>query len=155
RSIEFHFVVQRSVDGIQWIGIGQIMAAGFSVLHRNYNFTDHAPLSCTSYYRLRMVDLDGSNDFSSVRVVDAASENSHWINVFPNPVSDWITLKSIDDKPISGIEIYDVAGRKVREVAHSVGASLTIDVSDLPPGTYYFVYNQGSRPGVSPFVRYQ
>ncbi|HRE74133.1 MAG TPA: T9SS type A sorting domain-containing protein [Flavobacteriales bacterium] len=150
-----HFVVQRSVDGIQWIGIGQIMAAGFSVLHRNYNFTDHAPLSCTSYYRLRMVDLDGSNDFSSVRVVDAASENSHWINVFPNPVSDWITLKSIDDKPISGIEIYDVAGRKVREVAHSVGASLTIDVSDLPPGTYYFVYNQGSRPGVSPFVRYQ
>src|SRR5450432_1381164 len=53
-----YYDVERSSDQSGWIKIGTVKAKGFSSITSNYNFTDNLPLSGSSYYRLKMVDLD-------------------------------------------------------------------------------------------------
>ncbi|MBU0508797.1 hypothetical protein KKH27_08180 [bacterium] len=64
------FVVERSQDGQVFMAIGQVVPTG-SFSH--YQFVDSSPLDAdmerTFYYRLRMVDQDGTARFSPVEEV--------------------------------------------------------------------------------------
>jgi hypothetical protein len=64
------FVIERSSDGQSYFAIGQLAARGsFS----EYQFTDSSPLDAgtdrTFYYRLKMVDRDGTFHYSDVQEV--------------------------------------------------------------------------------------
>jgi hypothetical protein len=67
------FEVERSVDGQEFVKIGQLAAAGTTSATHSYQFTDAA--TATSYYRLRQVDFDGTATYSPV-VTLAASANA-------------------------------------------------------------------------------
>jgi hypothetical protein len=62
------FVVERSADGTTYLAVGQVTAKGS---YSQYTFTDHSPLDADMdrvfYYRLRMVNRDGSFSYSDVR----------------------------------------------------------------------------------------
>ena len=79
-----HFNVERSTDGQRFLSIGSVVAAGNSSSLRKYSFTDQQPLPGTYYYRVKMVDIDGSYKYSDVvRIIFDATQN---ISVYPNPV---------------------------------------------------------------------
>lgn len=64
------FVIERSSDGQSFFAVGQVPATGsFS----EYEFVDNSPLDVnadrTFYYRLRMVDRDGTYRYSDVQQV--------------------------------------------------------------------------------------
>jgi hypothetical protein len=64
------FVIERSSDGQDFFAIGQVAATGsFS----EYEFVDTSPLNVnvdhTFYYRLRMVDRDGTFRYSEIQQV--------------------------------------------------------------------------------------
>ena len=57
------------------------------------------------------------------------------LNIFPNPTSEILNIKSSTDLNEAGYEIYNVSGVLVLE--GSIGAQKNnIDVSKIPPGTY-------------------
>jgi len=58
-----------------------------------YNYTDAAPLHPVSYYRLKMVDLDGTSSYSAVRMINFSSGSSTSMRCFPNPATDHITVR--------------------------------------------------------------
>jgi hypothetical protein len=58
------FEIERSQDGNAFASIAQIKAVGNATLMSNYSFEDGNPLAGTNYYRLKMVDLDGSVSYS-------------------------------------------------------------------------------------------
>jgi|GEM_PF-6267659 len=65
------FEVQRSRDGIRFETIAILPGAGNAAAALDYHYLDPRPHPGVSYYRLRQVDYDGSDDFSdliSVRV---------------------------------------------------------------------------------------
>jgi hypothetical protein len=57
------FEIRRSSDAKHWNLIGELPSATQSNVLKKYGFTENAPLSGPSYYRLRMVDraLDGKD----------------------------------------------------------------------------------------------
>jgi len=57
------------------------------------------------------------------------------ISIFPNPFTDRITLEA-KNVSLIGIEIYNVLGKKVREIKQNIGDETTIDVSSLTSGVY-------------------
>ena len=79
--------VQRSGDGQRFASIGKVAAAGNSSLPRNYTYTDAAPPAGNDYYRLRMVDLDGSARYSKIVLVNGGLPGKN-ITVFSNPFHD-------------------------------------------------------------------
>ncbi|HEY4287164.1 MAG TPA: T9SS type A sorting domain-containing protein [Puia sp.] len=79
--------VQRSADGRTFATIGQVAAAGNSSLPKYYEFTDKSPLSGRGYYRLKMIDLDGSFKYSKVLLVSTGVTGTA-IKVYSNPFHD-------------------------------------------------------------------
>lgn len=82
-----YFEVERSVDGLSFITIGNVAAAGFSTTEIDYAFNDDAPVAGINYYRLRMVDLDGTFTYSNTIAINVRQQENS-VSVFPNPASD-------------------------------------------------------------------
>ena len=130
------FEVERSMDGSTWRRIGTVTPeADF-----DYEFLDETPLGTVTYYRLRQVDLDGSEDVSKVvvlRLDDLVSSG-----VFPNPIAPGGTLMLPDfDGPVS-IDLLDAGGKHLRSYQNP-GATLSLD--GVPSGMYQLRFAAGGR----------
>lgn len=117
------FDIERSNDGQIFEKIGKTKAEGKAT---NYNYLDKYPLSITTYYRLKINDLDGKNDYSNI--VSIATKTKEKLNIFPNPVSAILTINVVGD----GFQIYNLLGQEVIRGQ----ATKRVDVSALPQGAY-------------------
>ncbi len=131
------FEIQRSSDGKAWKKVGNVAAQGESKVRQTYVFVDHQPELGTSFYRLKMIDrgangLDGTFAFSSIRSVrfETRLESS----IYPNPVSNELTLKVTSWKQVKAIRINNLAGLQVYN-SGPVDAG-KVDVSKLDAGVY-------------------
>lgn len=113
------FVVQRSAEGQSWNSLKKIQGAGTTLKAQEYNFTDSAPLSGLSFYRIKQVDFDGTTDYSRIMNVNMSNESSSTqlnINeVYPNPFNSQINLEIIS--PFSGngrIALFDLNGNELK-----------------------------------------
>ncbi len=103
-----HFDVERSGDTETWEKVDAVDAAGNSQMPIRYATTDHAPLPGMSYYRLRMVDLDGSFKYSPmvpVQMIQTA------LICHPNPSNGAFTVSNVPDGAV--IDVRDALGRSV------------------------------------------
>lgn len=123
-----HFEIQQSHNGKIWNKIGQISAKGRSSIVSKYSFTDVSPLEGQNFYRLKMVDIDGSFAFTEIKSIAFPVVGSY---VFPNPVTDRIYFRSFDK--IREVVIYDTNG--VQQYKGAVSPE-GIAVSGLTAGIY-------------------
>ena len=85
-----YFEIQRSADGKDWIKAGTVQAQGNSTITKSYTFSDATPISGVVYYRLKMVDADGTFAYSSIRVIELSL--SATVTLFPNPTADFVNI---------------------------------------------------------------
>jgi len=85
-----YFDVMRSDDGVIFKGIGKINGSGNSTSTTFYLFTDVDPQAGVSYYRLKQVDYDGTEDFSHPVAIynPSGSIGIDEVKVLPNPFSE-------------------------------------------------------------------
>jgi hypothetical protein len=57
-----YFIIEKSEDGVVWIGIGQVQSAGNSTQRLDYSLEDKDVSQVINYYRLRQYDIDGADD---------------------------------------------------------------------------------------------
>ena len=57
-----HFIIEKSVDGFKWIGIGQVQSAGNSTQKIDYTLEDMDVSQVINYYRLHQYDIDGVDE---------------------------------------------------------------------------------------------
>ena len=79
------YLVERGTDAGAFAVVGVVEAdrAGAAVQTRAYGFRDANPLPGVSYYRLRTVDLDGSEEVSGIVAVERGAAGA--LAVSPNP----------------------------------------------------------------------
>ena len=77
------YIIERTVDGIEFDSIGFQPSHGDSDLPSHYQFTDTNPLSVLSYYRLGRVDIDGWIEYSELVVV-LAPKSRGLLDVMPH-----------------------------------------------------------------------
>lgn len=131
------FDVERSIDGINWIRIGQLQAAGHSASMRKYAFTDIAVAKSMLYYRLKMVEADGSYKNSAVRIV-AKANNIPGFVLYPNPAVSNVTvaLTEVSSTEME-IQVVNTLGQVVTTGQISKGTQLIdLNVSNLRKGIY-------------------
>ncbi|REA63279.1 hypothetical protein DSL64_06595 [Dyadobacter luteus] len=128
------FEVEKSADAKNWQLAGTKAAAQNSDVLNNYSFTDLSPLGGKSYYRLKMVDLDGSFAYSKIVGVQLEGSNIQ-MNLFPNPVAQQLFVQEEGQQTVKEVTIFNNAGNVVsfnKEVAADKG----VDVKSLLTGTY-------------------
>lgn len=132
-----YFEVERSKDGSVFSKIGRVHAAGNSSSIRNYSFADNAFVSGTNFYRLKMVDADGRFTYSKT-VAIRVDGNSNALQIFPNPAKGILHVQVPGSNENAMLIITDMTGRKVKQqkINGSGNTSFSIDIDDLPKGTY-------------------
>ena len=130
------FEVERSMDGSTFEHIGTVPAAGNSLQTIDYAFFDDDPGALT-YYRLRMVDHDGTWEHSPmVSIFRRSGVGGH---VFPVPAVN-VVYVPLPDLPMGGsADLLDGLGRRVRswELSPATSArSEEFPIGDLPAGSY-------------------
>lgn len=71
-----------------------------------------------------------------LEVEEQTEEDSEWM-VYPNPVSDWMTVLLPNNDPLVRLTVVDLQGREVKSVNPTFGQDrCSIQVTDLPSGVY-------------------
>ena len=108
-----YFSIEKSSDGIDWIEINRVEAAGNSTSILQYSMIDSASDENTVYYRLNQVDNDGKSKLYDA--VSAICKEGETIRVFPNPTTDGKFSLSKDVE----YEIFDNIGNKINTIEKS------------------------------------
>lgn len=128
------FVIQRSADSKTWKDIDFVKGHGTTNEVENYIYIDASPLLGINYYRLQQIDFDGKSEYSYI--VSLSLDN--YAQIFPNPVEN---VLSIDVKAYEGqpeyLEIYDLAGQRIKSYEKTNFSNTTLDVSDFNSGIYF------------------
>ncbi len=126
------FVVQRSSDGNNWQGLTTVSAVASTIGSYSYNDAD-AP-SGVNYYRLKLVNDDGSIGYSIIAVV--ANQTQPNIHFYPNPLHDMINVSA--PTPFHHVSLTDISGRTlwVREYSSGIN-NVQIPSAALPQGLYF------------------
>lgn len=129
------FEIQRSADTRTWQTLDFVnskSANGNSSVELNYQYNDLSLLTGTSYYRLRMVDLDGAFAYSQTRSLQA--EKVRGMLVYPNPVVNGKLSVVVSGMEPEAAEIYDAAG--VRKISQKLENGRDLNLKGLAPGAY-------------------
>lgn len=123
-----HFVIERSTDGVLFEATGSVSATGGGA----YNFTNTLTVILpTYYYRLKMVDIDGKYQYSTIVRINNGAANVR-LSVFPNPATQFITI--IIDRKQEAV-IINSTGQLIRRIG-LVGGSQTLNIATWNPGLY-------------------
>ncbi|HSZ84401.1 MAG TPA: T9SS type A sorting domain-containing protein, partial [Puia sp.] len=131
-----HFDIERSSDGSTWNSIGTVDAQGNSQIVVNYSYLDASPASGVNYYRLNMVDKNGSHSYSNVEVVTMNSIGA--FRIFPNPAKDFVNVTLDHVSGSSTIRLFNFSGQTVftQQLTKENGNAISIPVQNLAQGTY-------------------
>lgn len=124
-----HFNVQHSKDAKNWNTIAKVESNKESTSLRNYVFTHGTPYPGINYYRLQMVDVDGSYGFSSIKNVRI---NESLTTFYPNPTQDKVYFANI--KTTSKVEIISTLGFVLLTASENLDKGLSLQ--NLPEGYY-------------------
>ncbi len=106
-----HFELEKSNDGILFYKIATIPAAGNSSDTRYYSYLDEGVLSFKNYYRLRSVDLDGSNKLSNIVLVQLKDRPQEFM-ILKNPFRKNIRIRFFKPTQDAGVVyVYDILGK--------------------------------------------
>lgn len=131
-----HFDIERSNNAISFVRIGKIKAAGDSKALQQYRYNDSNLPAGNYYYRLKQVDTDNSYEFSRIISLKITKEIS--VQVFPNPVSDRLSIQS--EIEINSVEIINSSGKTIG--THTPNSHFYIlEMSPLPLGLYIIRIN--------------
>lgn len=129
------FEVERSTDIITWEHLGSVTGAGTTSIKTSYQFVDNSPLIGVSYYRLKQVDFDGSEEYSPINQVEFKEDLSvQKVNWHPNPSKGELII--IPNEEINWVVLTDMSGRAVMTLNYNTVNQSSISLGDLPSGIY-------------------
>jgi poly(beta-D-mannuronate) lyase len=131
-----NYEIETSNNGINFINIGTVSSFNNNP-QNNYTFNHLTPSIGKNYYRLKMVNRDGSYMYSSTQSVIISKDIS--FNIYPNPVSSVLNLNMGTgiDKLIE-INIVDAQGKVLKRIRNISGNDnvYKINVTGLDNGMY-------------------
>ncbi|WP_400190320.1 T9SS type A sorting domain-containing protein [Hymenobacter sp. B81] len=126
------FEILRSRNGRDFTVIGTKEGRGTTAERTEYSFVDNTPLSGTSYYRLKQIDLDGKVTLTAIRTVALTGRAE--LTLFPNPVVDVLNIQVTDLAADAQVTVTDLLGRTV--LSQTMPANGQLNLSSLKPGNY-------------------
>jgi len=138
------YELQRSIDGVNY-QVVKTVASRNSQGETTYRHND--PVSAANaeyYYRLKMIDMDGSYTYSAVVFIRVVLKDN--FSVLGNPFHDFITLKyTIENAQKMSIGLFSVNGTLLKKQDFNATAGTGIftlyGLANHPAGTYLLRLN--------------
>lgn len=141
-----YFDIERSADALEFAQVGRVEVSGDSRVTQQYQFMDTRPLPGMNYYRLRVVDLDGSFEISRMVAVDNGG-NSVAFELLGNPASGREIRFLLKNEDATSIHLYSVSGRAVMFSLARTGNEYVLKPKDNLSAGLYLLSLQGASTG--------
>ena len=153
-----HFVIERSTNGLDYKEIAVVFGDN-NAGNNAYAYTDAVNTNASGliYYRLKMVDRDGTSKFSNVRIVKLNAKNAIvTVSTYPNPVTNELRITipaNWQNKQVS-YEMISLNGVIVKQqINQHASQTETIMVNNLQSGNYVVRLKAGSESAVQMIVK--
>ena len=140
------FIVEKSDDGINFYMEREIQAAGISNTEKGYRFMDIGNNEETTFYRLKLVDVDETESYSAIAMVKKTQANNFQIFRMSNTSAIKtfeVTLDALSEKELT-FSLEKVNGEKVFSTKKPLINGLNeiqINLEDELPGKYKLVFS--------------
>ncbi|HEV7782835.1 MAG TPA: T9SS type A sorting domain-containing protein [Chitinophagaceae bacterium] len=131
------YVVEESIDGLQFSQTGAALASATE----NYSLNDPQMTTGINYYRLRIVDQDGRETYSNIIMLTLKAGIK--INVYPNPVTDKLTIQQFGNTKNTTATLSDGHGKILQQVKITE-QNQVISMETYPAGMYILKMEDGT-----------
>ena len=126
------YVVEISTDGISFLSVGQVISLN-NTTGATYNFSYKDLRNGANFFRLKMIDNNGTFTYSSIIMLNNTCGYS--IVIGPNPVSNVVYIKGLQKGNV--VIIYNAIGQQMTQVKNIDGAfTININMENYTPGVY-------------------
>lgn len=126
------FVVERSLNGAEYAEIGTIAAVGNSNKPQTYTFNDKTFKQNLNFYRLKMLDKDGSFAYSNVIEI---STHKLSIHIYPNPAKEEIFISG--NFPTNAkVSLVNMLGQEMLHTNLDKESQTRLSLSEVKQGIY-------------------
>jgi len=136
------FYIEHSNDGRSYVRIGSLPALGNISSTTSYRYDLTMQSGTSNYYRLAMVDMDGSVEYSPV--ISQMCQTGITIEVYPNPASAAVGVNVKGLKQGMIVELFEATGKKVLTQIVNMDI-LLLKTGSLAKGTYFVHVTQDGR----------
>lgn len=152
-----HFEVERSIDGKSWTLLTKVVAAGSSTEKKSYSAVDNLPFPGDNYYRIKLVDADGSFKYTETRKLNFDGRFANSVTVLKNPFASATEIKvSADVAQSATYTVTDATGRVVMYGNWDVTAGdshFMLNLEGFASGTYMLAVKGASIDGQAKLLK--
>ncbi len=131
------FEVEKSLSGDAWTPIGSVVSGGAIDGKGAYRFTDRERSAGLTYYRLKMIDLDGTYEHSRIVSVKDSRRQSF---VYHDMSRQTVTVMNCPD--LESTELVNSIGIVIKTVSGSSQGAISLE--GALPGIYFVRYRTRS-----------
>ena len=129
------YEVEHSSDGLAFSKIGSVPANSQAV--NQYELTHSSPSSGHNYYRLKMINRDGTYTYSMIATVVMPLMVK--VKIAPNPATHFVrlTIPGINTNSVP-VKLINLQGQTIEMTALKAGENIIdMDVRNIPSGNYW------------------
>jgi hypothetical protein len=132
-----YFQIERASGDLSFEAIGEVNSAGGLNVMTSYTYLDNTPLSGKNYYRLKIVDLDGSFEYSGVIVAENTAAPRADVKIYPTVVEDSFTVELNGEFSIPvKMTLVDASGSTIYQTNLETATSTVEVPANMKTGTY-------------------
>ena len=143
-----YFEISISKDLKDFLPVGKVKGTGNSNQRTDYNFSFDKLFNGLCHVRLSQSDFDGKSTILGTEVISTGRSSTPQFNVFPNPVSEFVTISYANNSNESYIRysITNATGNLVLNgnTLISDQSEFILDVRSLIPGMYHLRLDDGN-----------
>jgi hypothetical protein len=125
------FVIEKSKDAYTYSKVADLPYTGVN----SYTWIDPGTDNQTSYYRLKMVDMDGQYVYSNI--ISAKNNcNEQTVNVYPTVTDNEVQVFLPAGYEHAAIQVYNIRGQQMSPLITGTGSGRMVRLQDFPKAAY-------------------
>jgi len=124
-----HYVIERSNNARIYNEVATLDAKATS-------YIDVTPESGSWYYRIKAINIDGTNTYSPTLTAQTTQCIGHTVNIYPNPAQDQLQIILQGTSNSNNYELVDALGRVVMKGSLKSNTNNQVEVSHVSQGVY-------------------
>lgn len=136
------YEIQHSVDSRNFVTFTSVAGKNNVTVETKYKAYHNNPVSGKNYYRLKMIDKDGSIKYSAIRLINFGKGIQ--VSVYPNPTTDFINISiSKSNSKSSTVHLINLYGQIIQQ--KTIANNGQLDVRNLASGSYILVIDSDGK----------
>lgn len=132
-----NYEIEFSTNGRSFATVGNVTATAIHTAEKHYSFVHTGTINGKNYYRIKMIDKDGTYEYSPVRTVVIGNNK---VIVYPNPFHSQLNITSSISSPAT-VKLFDLAGKQL--LYQTFTTTTTLNIAHFAAGVYIVQVNDG------------